>query len=157
MLFRSYLNQVLIESVRAIACVIRWTPLAVFPGIYQYVKLTFVPFVVVFDADYSMGTADALERAGKIVKGHWWLTLVVLMISVTPDALVTHWIVGDSNPFFLHSFDIGARSAAALTYLLRLLTAGTITLFINVATCIFMYSIYDSFTKFSEIPLAKES
>lgn len=57
------------EGLRAMGVVILWTILLIIPGIFKYVRLTFVPYVVVADPEYGAGRRDALKYSDQITKG----------------------------------------------------------------------------------------
>ena len=64
------LAQLIIESLRVIGYSLCWVQALVIPGVIKYLRWTFVPFIVLFDADYQRGEVDALARSNKIIRGH---------------------------------------------------------------------------------------
>lgn len=78
-------NQMIIEQVRSLAAVLWRVPLLLIPASNEYVRLSFVPLVVVFEPAYSEGKVDALQESRRLAKGHFWsLSLVVLMAVLIP-------------------------------------------------------------------------
>lgn len=85
--FISDLNYALIESIRALARMLRWLPLFILPGLIKLVRLSFVPFIVVDDPHYQKGSIDALNRSEELVKRHFWLVLFALLLSTLLPAV----------------------------------------------------------------------
>lgn len=77
----SDLNAALIESVRAMARALKWLPVFVIPGLIKFVRLTFVPFVVVDQAAYKEGSVDALDESERLTKKRFWIVLIAIVIS----------------------------------------------------------------------------
>ncbi len=89
----SDLNSALIESTRSMARSLRWLPVFAVPGLVKFVRLTFVPFVVVDQAAYKEGSVDALNESERLTKNRFWKVVIALVIStVLPSvpALLFH-------------------------------------------------------------------
>lgn len=83
--FIQHFNQILIEQVRALAAVLWRVPLLLIPASNEYIRLSFVPLVVVFDSAYSEGGVDALQESRRLAKGNFWkLSFVVLLAVLAP-------------------------------------------------------------------------
>lgn len=64
----SILNFSLIEGLRAMGSVLRWSLLFVLPGIYKFLTFAFVPWVVFFSKPYHEGKVDALKESKSIFR-----------------------------------------------------------------------------------------
>lgn len=62
-------NQTLIEQMRAWGKSMLWSLLFILPGLIQFFRFVFVPFIVCFDPEYKNGTIDALEKSKTLSKG----------------------------------------------------------------------------------------
>lgn len=73
------LNLMLIESIRSLAAVIIRLPLLLLPAIYEWIRLSIVPYIVLLDRSYRDGGVDALQRARELFRRHWgWVSLLLL-------------------------------------------------------------------------------
>lgn len=78
-------KQTLIEQMRAWGKSMLWSLLFLLPGLIQFFRLVFVPFIVCFDPEYQMGRIDALEKSralskGKLIPLAGLFTLFILLI-----------------------------------------------------------------------------
>ncbi len=74
------LNQVAIESVRAMAAVFYRLPLFIVPGVVEIFRLLFVPHVVLLEPAYERGQIDALKESRQGIRMRWPLVLVVTIV-----------------------------------------------------------------------------
>ncbi len=70
---------IIIETIRSIAATIIRLPLLILPGIYEWIRLTPVPFLVIFDRDYQAGRIDALKGARELFSKHRWFVVLLLI------------------------------------------------------------------------------
>jgi hypothetical protein len=119
-----------IEQMRVFAKVLLWLPLLVLPAFYQYIRLIFVPLVVVFDPQYQNGQADALQRSREITQRHLGLIVLVLLIAFGIPVLLESLAQGDSDFIWENPVHIGLVSIMML--------------FVNLASSIFLFSAYRS-------------
>jgi hypothetical protein len=129
-----HLNRLLIEQTRALARVLWWMPALVVPAGVQYVRLSFVPFIVIFDCDYRDGQVDALKKSADLSSGRFWLLLLTVLISFAVPAL-------------FEELAQGGNGGSILTNPLGVGLAAFLTLFINLVTSLFLYSVFESVTK----------
>jgi hypothetical protein len=88
----SGITQLLIESLRAWGKAMTWGFLLIIPGVIQWLKLSFVPFVTLESQTYARGEIDALETSRKLSKGHLWhITGLMMLFSVLLPLLLTTW------------------------------------------------------------------
>lgn len=69
------LNQLVIEGVRSIAAILYRVPLLLIPALVEFIRLMFVPHVVLLDRDYEAGRVDALKRSRELTRGRWTLLI----------------------------------------------------------------------------------
>lgn len=74
------------ESIRSLAAVIIWSLLFIIPGIFKYIRYSFVPYVVVADPEYQKGTRDALEYSNELVKGYTFQIFILFAILLAQEA-----------------------------------------------------------------------
>ncbi|MFV8259208.1 hypothetical protein ACNQKP_15480 [Bdellovibrio bacteriovorus] len=75
-----YLNQMYIETLRAWGKTLQWTLLLIIPGIWKYVELSMVPFVVTSSQAYDEGRIDALKGSAQVVRRRWFVILAILVL-----------------------------------------------------------------------------
>lgn len=75
-----FAEQSLIETIRSWGSVLAWSLLLFIPGLIQLVLYTFVPFVVVLDRNYDLGTEDALKRSQQMVRRNWLKVISILIV-----------------------------------------------------------------------------
>jgi len=93
--FKKHIGPLTIEGIRALAVCLMWTLLLILPGIYKYIRLFFVPYVVIADPAYQTGQRDALAYSNDIVAGN---TLMVFVMTLLLTAL--DYARGFSREFF---------------------------------------------------------
>jgi hypothetical protein len=123
-------NALLVESIRALASVLRWIPLLLVPGLIRYLQFLFVPYVVLTNPSYSQGQVDALALSTQLSKGRWGLLLVCLL-------LVT------LGPYLL-GLPVHGGNDSAFENLGPTLLWGFLTLFINLFCSLFLFSIFEN-------------
>lgn len=112
------LNQLLIETVRAFAAVIYRLPLLIFPAAIEYLRLTFVPLVVLADSDYRLGNVDALERSRGLARGHWLLLSAVIICNTALTSLLDGLGRVPGDRWFWQA-PLGSAAGLALTLLIN--------------------------------------
>jgi hypothetical protein len=83
LLIKKYTVPLTLEGIRVFVKVLLWSLLFVLPGIFQYWRLSLVPFIVMLNPDYDKGRLDALKHSHNLIRGHdfgWVLTLVFLAL-----------------------------------------------------------------------------
>jgi hypothetical protein len=94
------LNQLLIESTRALAAVLYRVPLLLFPALVEFVRLAYVSYTVIFDPEYWHGRVDAIARSRDLTKGQFWVLGVALSFT-GPGWTFIKWILfGDDMNLF---------------------------------------------------------
>ena len=124
----SDLNAALIESTRAMARALRWLPLFVIPGLVKFVRLTFVPFVVVDHAAYKEGSVDALNESERLSKKHFWLVLI---------AIIIYGVLPSVPGLLLHAENISLASQPGLS-----ITWSVFEFFVSLLATAFLYCLY---------------
>jgi hypothetical protein len=76
----SYFLQLVKESCRAMGHSIWWGLLLVVPGIIRFLQFSFIPFVIFFDAEYSLGKKDALKESTKLVNKRFIPVLLIVLL-----------------------------------------------------------------------------
>jgi hypothetical protein len=85
-------SQVIIESLRAWGKVITWSLLFVIPGLIKWLRLSFVPFIVLESPAYQRGELDALETSARLSKGQMFkLAGLLLFFSGVFPMILTNW------------------------------------------------------------------
>lgn len=88
------------ESLRSLAVVLMWSLLLIIPGLFKYLRYSFVPYVVVADAEYQNGKRDALEYSNALVKGYTLQIFVIFAILLAQESArgwarenfsIVHW------------------------------------------------------------------
>ncbi len=85
-----------VESLRALGKTILGLVLFVLPGFYFYIRLSQVPFVVLFTNAYKSGKADALKMSNFLVMGNGVLVTLFLIITSAINLYVS--VLKDSHP-----------------------------------------------------------
>lgn len=94
-----HFKHLLLESVRVVSWVGIWSFAFLIPGLIQYLRWIFVPYVVLLDDRYHRGELDALKRSEHLARGRWgklFLFMVgFLIVSVSLQGLGQsfHWSV----------------------------------------------------------------
>jgi hypothetical protein len=87
------------EQLRAWGQVMLWSLLLILPGIYKFIQLMLVPFVVCLDPAYSQGKADALQTAKRLSQGQRLKLLGLLaLFAVVFPVLIT--LADEHRSFF---------------------------------------------------------
>ncbi|CAN5564199.1 hypothetical protein BH10BDE1_BH10BDE1_29340 [soil metagenome] len=71
-----------VETLRAISATMIRLPLLLIPGIFEWIRLTPIPFIVLLDPAYQKGDRDALEAARRFFKKYGVLVLSFLILSM---------------------------------------------------------------------------
>ncbi len=84
-------SQVVIESLRSWGKIISWSLLFIIPGLIQWLRLSFVPFVVLESPAYQRGELDALDTSAKLSRGQLLKIagLLLLFSGLFPMGLTT--------------------------------------------------------------------
>ncbi len=88
-LLKKHGTDLFFESLRVIAQIVFFSLALLIPGLIKYLRLSFVPFIVVHDAAYQMGERDALAYSESLVKGITWpwallnLAMVGVQLAIT--------------------------------------------------------------------------
>lgn len=56
-------QQLVIEQIRVMGSVLLWSLFLLLPGLFRFMQLIFVPFVVLLDNNYRIGERDALQTS----------------------------------------------------------------------------------------------
>ncbi len=118
--FTLHFNQLVIEQIRALASVLFRMPLLIIPALVRYVRLSFVPYVVLMDPNYALGKKDALIESSRLSRGRFFLLLIYIVFSLFLPSLITDVIIGENESMiFANPFGVGFASLLTfgLTYL----------------------------------------
>ncbi|HEX7673974.1 MAG TPA: hypothetical protein VF412_07380 [Bdellovibrio sp.] len=74
-----YINQIFIETLRAWGKTLMWSLLFIVPGIWKYLELILVPFVVTSSDRYNAGEVDALKASSYVFRQHWFKILGIII------------------------------------------------------------------------------
>lgn len=77
---RTYLAPLALEGLRALGWILLWSLLFLLPGIYKYVRYSFVNAVVLLDPDYMSGKVDALEESHRLTEAIWIQLLLLILV-----------------------------------------------------------------------------
>ncbi|MEZ0391319.1 MAG: hypothetical protein ACAH59_03825 [Pseudobdellovibrionaceae bacterium] len=77
---KRFFEQSLIEQMRSWGSIMLWSFLLILPGLYRFLQLLFVPFVVCFDSIYQVGDRDALQTSRALAKGQLLKLLVLFFL-----------------------------------------------------------------------------
>lgn len=80
-------NSALVEATRSLARVLRWLPVFILPAFVKFIRLSFVPFVVIDQPAYKRGEVDALNESERLAKRHFWKVLLVLILTLALPSL----------------------------------------------------------------------
>jgi hypothetical protein len=67
-----YFKHLIIETVRSYGKIALWSLLLLLPGLYKYLRLSLVGYVVQFSEDYDSGSKDALKMSSELTKFDFW-------------------------------------------------------------------------------------
>ena len=121
------INQILVEQTRTLAAILWRAPLIVPAGI-QWVRLTFVPFIVIFDPDYDGGRRDALKGSQDLSQSRFWLLNLYLLAAGALPWMAESVTQGEKEWLWENPVKVGLTSI--------------LTLLINIATGLFLFSLY---------------
>lgn len=110
-----------VESIRVFTSVLLWTLLFILPGLYRYLQLTFVPYVVFFDPEYDQEECDALEKSKKIFSGHA-LFLILVMVAELLLNVGLEMATSELQKLSLMPFWVSDAASTAFTLLLSCYT-----------------------------------
>ena len=128
-LFILNFNQLVVEQIRVLGSVVWRAPLLIVPAIVRYVRMVFVPFVVIFDPGYHRGEVDVLKRSHALSRGRFWLLAGVSLVSAVLPWLIENSLQGERGPWFWDN-PLGVGLGTLLS------------LFINVATGLYIFAIF---------------
>lgn len=100
-IFRT-LELLVIETLRVIAASLIRVPLLLLPAVFEWIRLTPTPFIVLFDPAYAHGETDAIQSARRYFRQHYPRVLALLLpalilmlaelaITLSPDDAVPLW------------------------------------------------------------------
>ena len=92
-------NRLMIEQVRSLASVLWRTPLLLIPALTRYIRLSFVPLVVLLNPRYAQGEVDALEASSELSRGHFWLLSATILASGVLPWMAEELARGESGAF----------------------------------------------------------
>lgn len=86
-------QQMIIEHMRSWGRILTWTFFLIIPGLYKWLALTFVPYVVLFSKKYHAGEVDALKHSARIFRKTWWkiIPVIVLFSVLIPITVSTNF------------------------------------------------------------------
>ncbi len=134
-----HFNQIVIEQTRSMAAILWRAPLLIIPALVQYVRLTFVPLIVIFDPHYSMGQVDALKRSRELTRGYFLLLALLVVFSTLVPWTVEELTQGSGGPWIWEN-PLGVLVSSALT------------LPINVAISLLLYFVFRGINPLPETP-----
>lgn len=120
-ILKDYGKDTAAEMLRASALTLLWSLLFIIPGIFKYLRWSFVPFVVIANPRYAKGEIDALSESNRLIKGRTFSFLLVSLAIVAiqfgissvnemamnvPVAVASTWRLGCSvleMTFFVYS------------------------------------------------------
>ncbi len=124
-----HFNQILIEQVRALAAVLWRVPLLILPALGEYIRLVFVPLVVILNGSYERGETDALQESRALCRGRFWMLTLFIGTSLFAPWLMQSFLHGDSGEMIWEN-PIGVGFG------------WLVTLFFNVFTSAFLWAIF---------------
>jgi hypothetical protein len=68
-LLRLKISPLIIENTRSAAAILIRVPLLIIPAVIEFVRLSFVSNIVVFDLAYAQGEVDALQKSRQLCQG----------------------------------------------------------------------------------------
>lgn len=97
------LNQLLIEQVRVFAAIIWRLPLLLVPAAIEFVRLCFVPMIVLIDGDYQKRRVDPLIESRKLSRGHWTILSLLFCLFEFSESFAGELILHEApNPMLNH-------------------------------------------------------
>lgn len=135
---KTHLNPLLIEQVRSIAAILWRLPFLFLPALIEYIRLSLVPYVVLFDLEYANGQKDALRQSRQLTRGRW----VLLSLIVAGGLLL---------PWFAKQMILGGDSSWIWRNPGRVSLAAAVAFFINTFSGLLFFFIYRHLAQMSEI------
>lgn len=126
---KAHFNQLVIEQIRSIAAILWRAPLFIVPSLIQYVRLAFVPFIVIFDPEYARGERDALEASRALSRGRFWLLWATAIATLVVPWIAEQLVQGERGSWIWVN-PLGVTIGAALSFL------------ITCATTVFLYLLF---------------
>lgn len=83
---KPYLSTFVAEYLRMLAQVLLYVILFLIPGLIRYIRLIFVPYIVLFAKKYADDEVDALEFSKKLTVGRFWLIFAIVVITMALGA-----------------------------------------------------------------------
>lgn len=83
---KPYLSTFLAEYLRMLAQVLLYVILFLIPGLIRYIRLIFVPYIVLFAKKYAADEVDALEFSKKLTVGRFWLIFAIVVVTMAAGA-----------------------------------------------------------------------
>lgn len=121
-------NAALIEATRSLARVLRWIPVFIVPGLVKFIRLTFVPFIVVDQPAYKRGSIDALNESERLIKTHFWKILFALVLALGLPSLPGLFLEGEN-------ISLASRPSLSITW-------SVFEFFTSLLATVFLFSIY---------------
>jgi len=122
-------HQLLIEQVRALAAVLWRIPLLILPAFGEYIRLVFVPLVVILNGSYEQGETDALQESRALCRGRFWMLTIFMSVSLGTPWFLQSMIHGDSGELLWEN-PIGVTFSSLMT------------LFINIFSSAFLWAVF---------------
>lgn len=72
----------LIETIRGLGAVLLRLPLLILPAVYEWIRLTPIPYIVLWDRAYQAGDVDALQASREFFRSHKTRVLSLLVLSL---------------------------------------------------------------------------
>lgn len=76
-----YFKHLIIETVRSYGRIALWSLLLLLPGLYKYLRLSLVGYIVQFSEEYDSGAKDALEMSSELTKFDFWRYSSILLLT----------------------------------------------------------------------------
>lgn len=81
-LLLSKLKNLIAESIRVLMKILLFSLLLIIPGIYKAIRLSLVPYIVLFNSAYQKGEVDALKHSHQLTRKIFPVVLTVWLVSV---------------------------------------------------------------------------
>lgn len=76
------LELIILESIRAFAATLLRLPLLILPGLFEWIRLAPIPFIVLMDLEYQKGERDALQTSRKYFRDHPIRVISLLVLAL---------------------------------------------------------------------------
>lgn len=102
-LLKKYTVPLTLESLRAFVKMLLWTLLLILPGIFQYWRLTLVPYIVILNPNYDEGRLDALKHSHDLIRGKdlGWVLFLLVLVTIESSYFLLGLIPGFPSDFSL--------------------------------------------------------